>query len=154
VLQDQSALLKAEARRQKPEGKNYQLPITNYQLPITNYPFSIPDFMQNTRINRFIDVLGEQFGNWLSNPWRRISLLVISLLFGTFLGTAISTIAGQSADWDILVAGLLVVLTELVNRLVYGARRQVVRFLWVDMLNALKIGMTYNLFVEALKLGS
>ncbi|MEG3878568.1 DUF565 domain-containing protein [Microcoleus sp. herbarium7] len=117
--------------------------------------------MQNTRINRLIDVLGEQFGRWLSNPWRRISLLVISLLFGTFLGTAISTIAGQSADWDIIAAGLLVLLTELVNRLVYGSPRpkalpskRIARSLWVDMLNALKVGLTYNLFVEAFKLGS
>ncbi len=109
--------------------------------------------MQNTRINRLTDVLGEQFGRWLSNPWRRISLLVISLLFGTFLGTAISTIAGQSADWDIIAAGLLVLLTELVNRLVYGSP-QIARSLWVDMLNALKVGLTYNLFVEAFKLGS
>ena len=110
--------------------------------------------MQNTRINRFIDVLGEQFGRWVSNPWRRISLLVISLLFGTFLGTAISTIAGQSANWDIVVAALLVFLTELVNRVVYGGNQPAVRSLWVDMLNALKIGLTYNLFVEAFKLGS
>jgi Protein of unknown function (DUF565) len=110
--------------------------------------------MQNTRINRLIDVLGDQLGNWLSNPWRRISLLVISLLFGTFLGTAISTIAGQSADWDIIAAGLLVLLTELVNRLVYGSRRPAGGSLWVEMLNALKIGLTYNLFVEAFKLGS
>ena len=110
--------------------------------------------MQNTRINRLIDVLGERFGSWLSNPWRRISLLVISLLFGTFLGTAISTIAGQSANWDIIVAGLLVLLTELLNRLVYGGPKVVARSLWVEMLNALKIGLTYNLFVEAFKLGS
>ena len=110
--------------------------------------------MQNTRINRLIDVLGEQFGRWLSNPWRRISLLVISLLFGTFFGTAISTIAGQSANWDIIVAGLLVLLTELLNRLVYGGPQVVARSLWVEMLNALKIGLTYNLFVEAFKLGS
>ena len=110
--------------------------------------------MQNTRINRLIDVLGERFGSWLSNPWRRISLLVITLLFGTFLGTAISTIAGQSANWDIIVAGLLVLLTELVNRLVYGGPRPMARSLWVEMLNALKIGLTYNLFVEAFKLGS
>ncbi len=110
--------------------------------------------MQNTRINRFIDVLGEQFGRWVSNPWRRISLLVISLLFGTFLGTAISTIAGQSANWDIVAAALLVFLTELVNRVVYGGNQPVVHSLWVDMLNALKIGVTYNLFVEAFKLGS
>ncbi len=110
--------------------------------------------MQNTRINRLIDVLAERFGRWLSNPWRRISLLVISLLFGTFLGTAISTIAGQSANWDIIVAGLLVLLTELVNRLVYGGPQATTRSLSVEMLNALKIGLTYNLFVEAFKLGS
>jgi Protein of unknown function (DUF565). len=110
--------------------------------------------MQNTRINRLIDVLGERFRGWLSNPWRRISLLLISLLFGTFLGTAISTIAGQSADWDIIAAGLLVLLTEFVSWLVYGGPRPVARSLWVEMLNALKIGLTYNLFVEAFKLGS
>ncbi len=110
--------------------------------------------MQNTRINRFIDVVAEQFRRWVSNPWRRISLLVITLLFGTFLGTAISTIAGQSANWDIVAAALLVFLTELVNLVVYGGNQSAVRSLWVDMLNALKIGVTYNLFVEAFKLGS
>lgn len=110
--------------------------------------------MQNTRINRLIDVLGDRFRGWLSNPWRRISLLIISLLLGTFLGTAISTIAGQSAEWDIIAAGLLVLLTEFVNWLVYGSLRSAARSLWVQMLNALKIGLTYNLFVEAFKLGS
>jgi hypothetical protein len=110
--------------------------------------------MQNTRINRLIDVLGDRFGGWLSNPWRRISLLLISLLFGTFLGTAISTIAGQSADWDIIAAALLVLWTELVSLLLYGWRRQGTRYLWVELLQALKIGVTYNLFVEAFKLGS
>jgi hypothetical protein len=110
--------------------------------------------MQNTRINRLIDVLGDRLQGWLKNPWRRISLLIISLLFGTFLGTAISTIAGQSADWDIIAAGLLVLLTEFVNWLVYAGPRPVARSLWVEMLNALKIGLTYNLFVEAFKLGS
>ncbi len=110
--------------------------------------------MQNTRINRLIDVLGDRFGGWLSNPWRRISLLLISLLFGTFLGTAISTIAGQSADWDIIAAALLVLWTELVSLLLYRWRRQGTRYLWVELLQALKIGVTYNLFVEAFKLGS
>jgi Protein of unknown function (DUF565) len=110
--------------------------------------------MQNTRINRFFEVLSEQFGRWLSNPWRRISLLLICLLFGTFLGTAISTIAGQSADWDIFAAGVLVVLTELVSKLAYGTQQLVARSFAVDLLNALKIGLTYNLFVEAFKLGS
>jgi hypothetical protein len=110
--------------------------------------------MQNTRINRLLDVLGEQFARWASNPWRRISLLVISLLFGTFLGTALSTIAGQSSEWDIIAAALLLLWTELVSLLVYRWQRPGTRYLWVEMLQALKIGVTYNLFVEAFKLGS
>jgi hypothetical protein len=110
--------------------------------------------MQNTRINKSIDVLGEQFARWVSNPWRRISLLVIALLFGNFLGAAISTVAGQSANWDIVAAAWLVLLTELVNRFVYGGNQPAVRSLWVDILNTLKIGVTYSLFMEAFKLGS
>ncbi|WP_341732489.1 DUF565 domain-containing protein [Microcoleus sp. EPA2] len=110
--------------------------------------------MQNTRINRFIDVLTQQFGRWVSNPWRRISLFMITLLFGNFLGTAISTIAGQSANWDIVAAAWLIFLTELVNRFVYSGNQPAVLSLWVDLLNALKIGVIYNLFVEAFKLGS
>jgi len=128
--------------------------ISHSQSQISNLESQIVTFMQNTRINRLIDVLGERFRGWLSNPWRRISLLLISLLFGTFLGTAISTITGQSADWDIIAAGLVVLLTEFASWLVYGGPRRVARSFWVDMLNALKIGVTYNLFVEAFKLGS
>ncbi|MDB9510675.1 DUF565 domain-containing protein [Kamptonema animale CS-326] len=110
--------------------------------------------MQNTRLNRLIDVLSEQLGDWLQNPWRRISLLIISLLFGSFLGGAISTIAGQAAEWDIFAAGLLVALTEFINWIVYRGTRLVGRSLWIDILNCLKIGLIYSLFVEAFKLGS
>ncbi len=79
---------------------------------------------------------------------------MITLLFGNFLGTAISTIAGQSANWDIVAAAWLIFLTELVNRFVYSGNQPAVLSLWVDLLNALKIGVIYNLFVEAFKLGS
>jgi hypothetical protein len=37
---------------------------------------------------------------------------------------------------------------------VYSGRLSAARSLWVEILNALKIGLTYNLFVEAFKLGS
>lgn len=110
--------------------------------------------MQNTRLNRLFDVLREQLGLWLQNPWRRISLLIISLLFGTFMGTAVSTSAGQSANWDVLVGAVLLMFTEAVNRLVYGRGQGSRRLLWLEMLNSFKLGLSYNLFVEALKLGS
>lgn len=107
--------------------------------------------MQNTRLNNLVDALGGYLGRWLFNPWRRLSLLVISLLFGFFLGTAVSTTTGQSSDWDIVAAGIVVALVEVVNRIYY---RQTTRIFWVESLNALKIGLTYSLFIEAFKLGS
>lgn len=110
--------------------------------------------MQNTRLNSLVNTVGGQLGRWFLNPWRRLSLLALSLLFGIFLGTAISTIAGQAATWDIIGAGVLVALTEVVDRIYYSRIWQARRSLWVEALNALKIGLIYSLFLEAFKLGS
>lgn len=110
--------------------------------------------MQNTRLNNLFDTLIRQLGGWLQNPWRRLSVLIISLLLGNFLGSAISTVSGQQADLDILVSGILVFITEFISRLAYGGSVDVRRSLPVQMLNALKLGLVYSLFVEAFKLGS
>lgn len=114
--------------------------------------------MQNTRLNNLINVIFGRLGQWLTNPWRRFSVITISFLLGTFLGTAISTTAGQAANWDIIVAGIFVMVTESIGRWVYG-RSQIQRqnsglsFL-TETINMLKIGFNYSLFVEAFKLGS
>jgi len=81
-------------------------------------------------------------------------LLTISFLFGFFLGTALSTIAGQRAEQDILVAAILVMGIEVLNRLIYGSKLWSQDNLWRDVINGLKIGLVYSLFVEAFKLGS
>jgi Protein of unknown function (DUF565) len=107
--------------------------------------------MQNTRLNNLFDAIGGQWGRWIFNPWRRLSVLAISLLFGFFLGTAVSTTAGQSSDWDIVAAGILVALVEIVSRVYY---RKGAQSFGIESLNALKIGLTYSLFIEAFKLGS
>jgi hypothetical protein len=124
--------------------------------------------MQNTRLNNLVDTLAVQISGWLRNPWRRLSIIVISLLFGFFLGTAIPTTSGQRATWDVFSALILVLFTEAVSWFVYGNHRRSpsaaarepnradssTRSLLAEMLNALKIGLTYGLFVEAFKLGS
>ena len=110
--------------------------------------------MQNTRLNSLVDVFTGQLGALFLNPWRRLSLLAISLFFGFFLGTAVSTTAGQTAEWDIVSSGLLVLLTEIISRIFYSRNRQARRPLWLEVLNTLKIGLTYSLFIEAFKLGS
>jgi hypothetical protein len=110
--------------------------------------------MQNTRLYNLLDVLARRLGEWFLNPWRRLSLQIISLLLGFFLGSAISTTAGQTAAWDVVVAGILVLLTEIASKIFYGRNSTSRRSLWVVSLNSLKIGMTYSFFLEAFKLGS
>ncbi|MEB3337585.1 MAG: DUF565 domain-containing protein [Leptolyngbyaceae bacterium] len=110
--------------------------------------------MQNTRFNNLVDIFLDQFGEGFRNPWRRFSLLVIALLFGFFLGTAIPTAAGQRSLLDLVGAGILVLFTEVINALVYRVKQRGIRSLVTDTSNALRLGLTYSLFVEAFKLGS
>lgn len=116
--------------------------------------------MQRTRLNSLVDVTGDRLDLLFSNPWRRISLNLISILTGFFMGSALVTTAGQDAVWDIPAAAVVFTFTELTSRFVYGRRsRQPTappqrRSLYIDVLNLFKVGLIYSLFLEAFKLGS
>ncbi len=110
--------------------------------------------MQNTRLTTLFDTTTERLSGWLRNPWRRLSVWLISLLLGNFLGTAISTIAGQKGQLDVVVAAILLVLSECLSWLTYRQSAQGARSPLIAILNALKMGVVYSLFVDALKLGS
>ena len=113
--------------------------------------------MQNTRLNRLLGTTTDRLSGWVSNPWRRTSVLIISLLLGNFLASVVSTISGQSATADVYVAAVLVAICELISRVAYrtppGSEPKD-RSLLLQSTNALKIGLIYGMFVEALKLGS
>ncbi len=117
--------------------------------------------MQRTRLSLLFDELGDQLSLWLINPWRRVSLVIISLLGGYFAAVALSAIAGQAAIQDVTVSLFLVLGFEAVSWLVYSRRwrdpalvRKVPKPLWLDCLNSIKLGGIYALVVEAFKLGS
>ena len=116
--------------------------------------------MQRTRLNSLVDITGDRLELLFSNPWRRISLNLISILTGFFMGSALVTTAGQDAVWDIPAAAMVFTFTELISRFVYGrrSRRQDSppkrRSLYIDVLNLFKVGLIYSLFLEAFKLGS
>jgi hypothetical protein len=118
--------------------------------------------MQNTRLNSLINRLTSQLQVWLVNPWRRLSLVIIGTLFGFFLANVIATVTGQTADLDVLAALIMVALTELISWLVYSNRRLTIeqnqqprqRPFGIELINAIKLGVTYGLFLEAFKLGS
>ncbi|MCL2934633.1 MAG: DUF565 domain-containing protein [Trichodesmium sp. MAG_R03] len=110
--------------------------------------------MQSTRLNRLLSVIFQRFKLWLLNPWRRMSLLIIALLFGNFIANAISSITGQEGYLDILSALACLLIVEILNWFAYGRRGKITRSLGIDILNLFKIGFTYGLFLEAFKVGS
>ena len=115
--------------------------------------------MQNTRLNVLLNGTVGQFSRWAQNPWRRLSLLIISVLFGNFLSSAIATLAGQQADPDVLAAALMVVIAEAISWATYRfdrrrSRPNEARPMIFELLNGIKLGLMYGLFVEAFKLGS
>jgi hypothetical protein len=110
--------------------------------------------MQNTRLNNLFNVIAENLRIWFINPWRRITVIIISFLFGFFLGSAIATTSGQTAEWDTVAAAIVVIVTEIASRLFYSRDSLARQVLWLQATNYLKIGITYSLFLEAFKLGS
>jgi uncharacterized membrane protein YoaK (UPF0700 family) len=111
--------------------------------------------MQRTRLNTLFDDFFGRINQFFSNPWRRSSLILLSLFFGFFIGGAVSTTVGQAALWDVMVAVIILIFAELVSQFAY--RRVSLgkpRPLWIDILNIFKIGVTYSLYLEAFKLGS
>ena len=133
--------------------------------------------MQRTRLNTLFNQIVLKFRQWIFNPWRRLSLVLISLLFGNFFATAISATAGQTAKLDVTISAFLVIGVEFISWLYYRftPRKQRAervnqqlsstivgvdsgpvrsRSTLAESLNAFKLGMIYGLFVEAFKLGS
>ena len=82
---------------------------------------------------------------------------VFLLLLGFYTANALATILGQTGDWDVLVAGIVVAAIEFIGMLMYkkpaslpSRRLQS----WVAMINYWKAGICLGLFVDAFKLGS
>jgi hypothetical protein len=86
----------------------------------------------------------------------------VGILFGFFLANALATMLGQTGDWGILSAGILVAFIESTNRIIYYNKKSFSNksttykqiYHGLVFINNVKIGMIYGFFVEAFKLGS
>jgi hypothetical protein len=102
-----------------------------------------------------------------------LTAATLFLLAGFFQATTLSTVLGQTGDWDILASAGLVALTELAGVCLYKssccsffkeAKIKLVRRVefakspspdWAaKAANMWKIGLIYGLFVDGFKLGS
>lgn len=110
--------------------------------------------MQDTRLDRILTESGSRIETWFKNPWQRFVLIAIMFLGGFLLGNIVTTTTGQSAQYDGITGFVLLIAVEAVSWIAYRGKAFAARSLWLEGANMLKIGFTYALFLDALKLGS
>jgi len=115
--------------------------------------------MQKTRLNLLLTQTTVKIDLFFINPWRRIALILISFLLGTVMGNTIPTTAGQTSVIDLFLAVFLIIFTELISIFVYGRKKikpqnDQNNSVFISVLNSFKIGLSFGLYLEAVKLAT
>ncbi|VFQ66646.1 unnamed protein product [Cuscuta campestris] len=110
-----------------------------------------------TRLGRIVGSGGRKLLEKLNSTRKNFPVKVFLILLGFYTANALSTILGQTGDWDVLVAGIVVAGIEGIGMLMYRKPPSLpTRRLQslVGMVNYWKAGVCLGLFVDAFKLGS
>ena len=97
---------------------------------------------------KFVDRLAA----WAVNPWRRYSLLAIIFLVGFLIGSSLGMINGVLALMDPVGAFIVLIVLEILIKarfIFLKSKKPKILILVFDMF---RIGLTYGLFSEGLKL--
>ena len=89
---------------------------------------------------------------WASNPWRRYSLSLITLLIGYFFGSSLGMVSAVVELMDPLAAFLSVVFIEILIILRRNFRYKRKKKFVLLLLDSLRLGLFYGFFTESLKL--
>lgn len=109
-----------------------------------------------TRLSRILIAAGRQLLGKLNSARKSFPMKVFLLLLGFYTANALATILGQTGDWDVLVAGIVVAAIEGIGMLTYkrttssSPRMQSL----IVLINYWKAGVCLGLFVDAFKVGS
>ena len=114
--------------------------------------YSMASRMQSTVLYRSSSKLIIRLAKWAVNPWRRYSLLVIIFLFGFFIGSSLGMINGVLALMDPIGALFALIFLELLIQLRFFFLKSNKPIILVRVFDAFRIGISYGLFSEALKL--
>nr|YP_009394512.1 hypothetical protein [Vertebrata thuyoides]ARW63074.1 hypothetical protein [Vertebrata thuyoides] len=82
-----------------------------------------------------------------------LNISVLSFMLGFFFANILSTIPAQTGDWNIMSGAIIVTLNEIINKIIYK-KYKIQQIALLQLLNNIKIGIIYGLFVDAFKLGS
>ena len=89
---------------------------------------------------------------WASNPWRRYSISLITLLVGYFLGSSLGMVSAVVELMDPVAAFLSLVFFEILIVLRRNFRLERKKKFLVILLDSLRLGLFYGFFTESLKL--
>tara|TARA_Y100001968_G_scaffold271687_1_gene263452 strand:+ start:479 stop:820 length:342 start_codon:yes stop_codon:yes gene_type:complete len=108
--------------------------------------------MQKTFLYNSYTMIVGRLANWAANPWRRYSLLGIIFLIGFFIGSSLGMINGVLALMDPIGAFVALIFLEILikARLIFLKSNKPI--IVVRVFDMFRIGLTYGLFSEGLKL--
>lgn len=108
--------------------------------------------LQQTRLHRQIGLAGDRLQLWADNPWRRLSLQVITLLGGFFMGGTVGMVTGAISYLDPIAALACVALMELSVRTRRALLLQSGDRLTLQLIDAARTGFLYGLLLDGFKL--
>ena len=112
----------------------------------------MPPRMQKTILYKSSAKIIDRLANWASNPWRRYSLLLIIFLIGFLLGSSLGMINGVLALMDPVGAFITLIFLELLIKARFFFLKSKKTIILIRVFDMFRIGITYGLFSEGLKL--
>jgi len=108
--------------------------------------------MQKTFLYKSSAKIVDRLANWAVNPWRRYSFLVIIFLIGFFIGSSLGMINGVLALMDPVGAFVVLIFLEILIKARFIFLKSKNPIIIIRVFDMFRIGLTYGLFSEGLKL--
>ena len=109
--------------------------------------------MIKTRLNMLNKLLNIYSQHGFDKKLNQLTINILNMLLGFFFSTALATIPGQTGDWGVIGAAIIVTFYEILSFIIYSYLLNSQNVL-ITHINNIKIGVIYGLFVDAFKLGS
>jgi hypothetical protein len=107
---------------------------------------------QKTRFHNTVAEAGFTLNSWASNPWRRLSLLLLTLLISFVIGVGLGTISGALDLIDLVAALVCVAVVEVSIRGRGSLRQGAAHRLPLHLVDMARMGLLYGLLLEGFKL--
>lgn len=109
--------------------------------------------MHKTSLEAIVDYCFHNTEKIFHSKLNELGINILCMLLGFFISTSLSTIPGQTGDWGIIGAAIIIGFYELVSQKFYLTISEKNKST-IQRLNNMKVGVIYGLFVDAFKLGS